>query len=165
MKIFLTGGTGFIGSNFINKALNCGHEIIAISRNKEKNKDCDGLIWVHGDLTGDYSVFLSKCDILVHLASYGVIDGSEDLDDYIYWNVEKTFDLCKQAYSASIRKFIISGSCFEYGRSGERYEFIPSSAPLEPITNYAISKAMASILLCGWASNNNVYMNIMRFFI
>ena len=164
MKIFLTGGTGFIGSNFIDRALNCGHEIIAINRNKKTQKKCDGLVWVYGDLSGDYRTFLSKCDILVHLASYGVNDGSEDLDDYIYWNVLKTFDLCKQAYSSNIRKFIISGSGFEYGRSFERYEFIPSSAPLEPITNYAISKAMASILLNGWASNNNVYMNIMRFF-
>jgi nucleoside-diphosphate-sugar epimerase len=164
MKIFLTGGTGFIGSNFINIALNCGHEIIAINRNERKQKDVDGLVWAYGDLSGDYRILLEQCDVFVHLASYGVIEGSDNLDDYIYWNVEKTYELCKQAYSSNIRKFIISGSCFEYGRSAERYEFIPSTAPLEPITNYAISKAMASILLYGWASSNNVYMNIMRFF-
>jgi len=164
MKIFLTGGTGFIGSNFIKSALQSGHEIIAINRNKTKQKNYDGLVWAYGDLSGDYRVLLAECDIFVHLASYGVTEGSVDLDDYIYWNVEKTFDLCKQAYSSNIRKFIISGSCFEYGRTGEQFEFIPSNAALEPTTNYATSKAMASILLYGWASKHNVYMNIVRFF-
>lgn len=78
--------------------------------------------------------------------------------------MEKTYALCKQAYESNINKFIIGGSCFEYGRSGERYQFIPTTAALEPITNYATSKAVASILLYGWASKNNISMHIMRFF-
>ena len=32
MKIFLTGGTGFIGSHFVNQAHRAGHEIIALRR-------------------------------------------------------------------------------------------------------------------------------------
>jgi len=32
MNIFLTGGTGFIGSNFIEHALSKGHKIFAIRR-------------------------------------------------------------------------------------------------------------------------------------
>ena len=32
MRIFLTGGTGFIGSNFIEHALQEGHEIYALTR-------------------------------------------------------------------------------------------------------------------------------------
>lgn len=32
MKIFLTGGTGFIGSHFLNTVLNAGNEVIAICR-------------------------------------------------------------------------------------------------------------------------------------
>ena len=164
MKIFLTGGSGFIGSSFINIALSSGHEIIAINRKKTDYNDVEGLVWIAGDLSGDYQNYFAQCDILVHLASYGVIDGSDNLDDYIYWNVNKSFELCKQAYNSNIRKFIICGSCFEYGKSGERYDYIPTSAPLEPTSNYAISKAMASNLFFNWASSNQISMNIMRFF-
>lgn len=33
------------------------------------------------------------------------------------------------------------GSCLEYGKSGEEFEFIPHSAPLLPTDNYGASKA------------------------
>ena len=68
MKIFLTGGTGFIGSHFINAAHDAGHEIIAIKREssqtriplmKEPN-------WITGDLDCDFSKYLSNCEVLVH---------------------------------------------------------------------------------------------------
>ena len=166
MKIFLTGGTGFIGSNFIRKATDDGHSIIAIRRKKSTPKV--NLIsqptWVEGDLESDFSAYLKNCDIFVHMASYGVLDKGGDLDEYLRWNVVATYNLCKQAYNSGIKKFIILGSCFEYGRAGERFDYIPTTAPLEPSTNYASSKAAASVLLYGWAVKKNVYMNIIRIF-
>ena len=38
MNIFLTGGTGFVGKNFIQLAISNGHNIIAVSRKKKINK-------------------------------------------------------------------------------------------------------------------------------
>ena len=38
MKIFLTGGSGFIGKKFIKESLNSGHIIYALSRKKKQNK-------------------------------------------------------------------------------------------------------------------------------
>ena len=38
MVIFLTGGSGFIGKNFLKLALSKGHFIYAISRKKKKKK-------------------------------------------------------------------------------------------------------------------------------
>ena len=32
MKLFVTGGTGFIGSHFINYAHKAGHEVVALKR-------------------------------------------------------------------------------------------------------------------------------------
>ena len=35
MKIFVTGGTGFIGSHFINQAHEAGHEVVALRRSPD----------------------------------------------------------------------------------------------------------------------------------
>ena len=83
MNIFLTGGSGFIGSNFIKLALEYGHKIFAITRNKKNQKSTDGLVWIDGGLDGNYRLYLNKCDVVVHLASYGVVTGSNNLDDYL----------------------------------------------------------------------------------
>ena len=51
MKIFITGGTGFIGSHFIDAAIKEGHEIIALRRNKvNKNNLNNRIIWLKKDL-------------------------------------------------------------------------------------------------------------------
>jgi len=166
MKIFLTGGTGFIGSNFINNAISDGHSIVAIRREGSIPKVdlINQPMWVEGDLESDYSAHLRNCDIFVHMASYGVLDGDDDLDEYLRWNVVATYNLCKQAYDSGIKKFIILGSCFEYGKAGERFDLIPTTAPLEPNTYYAASKASASVLLYGWARKKDIFMNILRIF-
>ena len=38
MKIFLTGGTGFIGKAFLKLAVKYGHTIYAVSRKKQNKK-------------------------------------------------------------------------------------------------------------------------------
>ena len=166
MEIFLTGGTGFIGSHFINAAIRDGHEVVAIRRkcSSPRIKIMGKPMWVEGNLDDDFMEYLNKCDVLVHLAAHGVVNGKDDLDECLYWNVTATYALCKQAYEAGISKFIIGGSCFEYGMSGEQYNFIPVTAPLEPVTSYAASKAAASVLLYGWAVEKKFYMQIMRIF-
>jgi nucleoside-diphosphate-sugar epimerase len=166
MKIFITGGTGFIGSNFINTAIKNGHDIIAIKRHASspRVRIVGNPIWIEGDLDGDFRTHLNKCDVLVHMAAYGVIDGADNFDDCLYWNVIATYKLCKQAYESGIKKFLIIGSCFEYGMSGDRYDFIPATAPLEPVTSYAASKAAAGVLLQGWAAEREVHMQVMRIF-
>lgn len=166
MKLFITGGTGFIGSNFINSAIEAKHNIVAIKRKGSLsrikiNKEVE---WLEGGLDGNYKEHLSECDVFIHIAAYGVVNGASDTSKCILWNVTSTYELCKQAYEAGVKKFIIVGSCFEYGASGKEYDFIPVTASLKPLTSYAASKAAASILLYGWAVEKNLKMQILRVF-
>ena len=46
MKIFLTGGSGFIGKKFIKEAISAGHTIYAVTRKKRKKKK--NLVWLQG---------------------------------------------------------------------------------------------------------------------
>jgi nucleoside-diphosphate-sugar epimerase len=166
LKLFITGGSGFIGSNFINAAIKSKHNIVAIKRKDSlpRVKIDKDVVWLEGGLDGDYKKYLSECDVFVHIAAYGVVNGANDTNNCMLWNVIATYELCKQAHEAGITKFIIVGSCFEYGISGEEYDFIPVTAPLKPSTSYAASKAAASILLYGWAVESKLQMQILRVF-
>ena len=69
MKIFVTGGTGFIGSYFVDLALSNGHEVVCLKRKGsspviELNKQPT---WVEGDLNSNYYNYFKGCDVLVHL--------------------------------------------------------------------------------------------------
>jgi len=147
MRIFLTGGTGFIGSHFIRHALHSGHKVIAMRRpgsvariNLTNQPD-----WHNGQMTDDFSKALKVCDAFVHLAANGVANGASDWEGCFAINLHQSLQLWLQAVAAGIRRFLIVGSCFEYGRSGERYEAIPVTAPLEPTSAYGASKAAATV--------------------
>ena len=166
MNIFLTGGSGFIGHHFINQAQAAGHRIIAIKRPESRLR---GPVhkspqWIEGDLSGDYQRVLEDCNVLTHLAAHSANAPYDTLENCMYWNVTQTLRLFEQAYNAGIRKFLVAGSCFEYGRSGEQYEFIPTDAPLQPTMSYPTSKAAASIMLHGWGIERSVSLKYLRVF-
>jgi nucleoside-diphosphate-sugar epimerase len=102
--------------------------------------------------------------VLVHLAAHSVQYPFDSLANCLRWNLMAVLELFEQARNAGIERFIVAGSCFEYGRSGERHGAIPTDAPLEPTNSYAASKASASIALCQWAEEHHLSLEILRVF-
>lgn len=162
MKIFVTGATGFIGRCFIKKALNNGNEITAIFRGV-KPPAVNKVTWVQSSLDAvPHSAFMG-CGALVHLAAHGVQNPQNvSWEDSFYWNVTAALRLWEKAFDAGVPRFVICGSCFEYGTSGERYEFIPPDAPLEPTGPYHSSKAAATMAALGFAVQKGVELAILR---
>lgn len=166
MKIFLTGGTGFVGSHFINRAHQAGHEIIALKRpgsvprillDKEPK-------WIEGALDEDYRPYLASVDVFVHLASHTPNPPYDTLERCLYWNVEASIKLASDAVTAGVKNFLIAGSCFEYGNAAFRYEKLTPETPLEPMLSYPTSKAAASIAFTGLAREKSVRLRLMRIF-
>lgn len=166
MKLFVTGGTGFVGSHFINAAHQAGHAIIALRRPGAQSRvrlDREP-VWVEGQLDGDHREALQGCDVLVHFASHTPNPPYDTLSNCLYWNVQSSIQLAEQARTQGVTRFLIAGSCFEYGRSAERYASIPVTAPLEPTLSYPTSKAAASIAFHGFASQHQLQLKIYRIF-
>ena len=71
MKIFVTGGSGFIGKSFIKEASKKNNFIFSLSRKKQKkfNPKVKNLC---GKLEDDWSKYLKKTDVVVHFAAAGV---------------------------------------------------------------------------------------------
>lgn len=150
--LFVTGATGFIGSHFIREAMRRGHRVVALRRTGSKSRiDLDQEPkWVDDGLgsTAHQAAF-AGCDILVHLAAAGVSSKGDSWEECFHWNVDASIKEWLNASAAGIKRFIICGSCFEYGLSGERYDFIPPAAPLEPTGAYHASKAAATMAAFG----------------
>lgn len=166
MKFFVTGATGFIGSHFLNTLFKNGHTAVAIRRksNKSRIKLIKEPIWCTGKLTDDWSNQLKNCDAFVHLASAGVNINMNNWDYCFDVNVNQSLTLWKSAIDNGINKFLICGSCYEYGKSGEEYEYIPTNAELKPIGAYGTSKAVASISALGLARTFDLNLVIARLF-
>ena len=167
MKLFVTGATGFIGSHFTNMAHAAGHEVIALRRlSSSKPRITLGKkpVWIDAALDEVPESELVGCDAVVHLAAHTANVPYDTLENCIRWNVLAPLKLFRSAISVGIDRFIVAGSCFEYGRSGERYHFIPPDAPLEPTQSYPASKAAASIAFSQLAIEEGLRLSIHRFF-
>jgi nucleoside-diphosphate-sugar epimerase len=164
MKIFVTGGTGFIGGHFLKLAIAAGHEVFGLRR----AGSCTRIplprepIWLEGNLDGDWSKELLQCAALVHLAAAGVNPLNSNRKELFNVNVEQSACLWRQAAKAGVKRFVICGTCFEYGKSGERFDFIPVDAPLEPATPYAESKVAATQAALELAKENNLELVVLR---
>lgn len=166
MKIFLTGGTGFVGSHFINEAHKAGHTVIALKRFNSNTRiilDRDPL-WIDGTLVGNYHSILNDCDAFVHLAAFGVSPQPANWNDCLYWNVLKSADLLNQALISGVKRVICIGTFAEYGESGLKYEFIPPTCSLSPKGPYATSKVAFSAIMNTLCKEYNVYSSYFRLF-
>lgn len=165
MKLFVTGGTGFIGSHFLNAAHSAGHEIVALRRSALSQPRVPLLKnpeWLTREMNKVTPDDIAGCDIFVHLAAAGVSPQKADWPELLRANVTDSVACWLSAISAGTRRFIICGSCFEYGKSAERYEFIPPDAPLEPTSGYGASKAAATVAATALAFENQLKLLILR---
>lgn len=165
MKLFITGGTGFIGSNFIEYANSKGIDIIALKRKESYPviELSNTVKWVEGELDSFSEEKLSDCTHFIHFASYGVFDQS-NWEKCFKTNVLDSLIALKRGVKAGINKFIIIGSCFEYGISAMDYEKIPTTAPLKPINAYSASKAAASIAISALLEEAQKKYTVLRLF-
>ena len=167
INIFLTGGTGFIGSHFINHANSDIFNIKALRRSEESDTRIEltrSVNWLTKEIRDVEVEDLEDIDILVHFAAHSANVPYDTLENCIVYNVLDSLQLFNRANLAGIKDYVVAGSCFEYGLSGERYEFIPVNAPLEPTQSYPVSKAMASLGFKEFARANNIRLSIHRIF-
>lgn len=166
MKLFVTGGTGFIGSHFLGQALAEGYSVRALRRGGSRLRIplTTEPEWLDVPFEALEPQHFAGIDAVVHLAAHSANVPYDSLENCLHWNVTVPLRMAAQASKAGVRQFVVAGSCFEYGRAGERYEFIPTDAPLEPTQSYPISKAAASIAWAGFCREKQACVSILRVF-
>ncbi|MFY7907627.1 MAG: NAD-dependent epimerase/dehydratase family protein [Burkholderiaceae bacterium] len=166
MKLFVTGGTGFVGSHLLAQALEAGHEVLALRRagSRPRIDLPQQPRWIDGALDGDHRQVLRDVDVLVHLAAHTANPPYAPLADCLRWNVMAPIALAQQALECGVRRFLVAGSCFEYGQSAERVEVLTPDTPLEPRLSYPTSKAAASLAFLGLAREHALQLSLLRVF-
>lgn len=160
--VFVTGATGCLGRAFLDLAHRRGLKVVALTRNSAPPDAPPTVRWINAPLDAVPAASLTCCRSVVHFAAAGVSTGSDDWDACHRVNVHQSLRFWQTAVNSGIRRFVICGSCFEYGRAGERYERIPVTAPLEPVTPYAASKAAATMLALGLTANHQLQLSVLR---
>ena len=167
MRLLITGGTGFIGSHVVRLALGSGHDVVCLRRFAGSSSRIvldKQPLWLNKSFNEISTEDLQGIDIMLHLAAHSVQRPFDSLENCICFNVVQPLSFFEKAYSAGIRKFVVGGSCFEYGLSALRYDYIPPNAPLEPTQSYSTSKALASIAFSQWSIAKQVSLSIKRIF-
>ena len=158
MKLLVTGGAGFIGSNFINYWLNkypddriTNLDILTYAGNLENLKNvesADNYNFIKGDICDRSLVedISKEADIIVHFAAESHVDRSiMDSSDFIRTNVDGTRVLLEAAKKFGTRLHHISTDEV-YGSLGEEGLFTEET-PYDPKSPYSASKASSDHLV------------------
>lgn len=158
MRILVTGGCGFIGSNFIRHILkNTEHELINLdaltySGNSDNLKDIEKnkrYRFVRGRIEDRklVSELLADADYLVNFAAESHVDRSIlDPLPFIVTNIEGTLSLLEACRHNDIKKIVHISTDEVYGELGETGKFV-ESLPLLPNSPYSASKASADLVI------------------
>jgi nucleoside-diphosphate-sugar epimerase len=167
MRLFLTGGTGFIGSHVLAAALAAGHQVRALRRSPASAPVIPlprQPQWCEGDLASLTAGDLAGVEAVLHLASAGVSPKPASWEELVQANVAGSLRLLERAAEAGVRRCVVAGSSHEYGNAARRYEAIPPDAPLEPLSAYGASKAAAFQLLRTFAIEQRLELFYGRIF-
>ena len=155
-KLLITGGAGFIGSEFVRKAVSKGYEVAVIDNlsyagDMERLKEVAGRIkFFKTDITDREAVkgiFESvNPEAVVHWAAESHVDRSIlDSSPFLNTNIRGTQVLLDLSREFGIKKFINVSTDEVYGDLGESGQFFETT-PLNPSSPYSVSKASADML-------------------
>jgi dTDP-glucose 4,6-dehydratase len=158
MRYFVTGGAGFIGSNYVEHLLRLVDGVTGVTiydkftyaanpKNYQEFVDDPRLTVIKGDICD--SVLLEKSmanhDYVIHFAAESHVDRSiEDASVFVQTNVLGTFNVLEASRKSGIKTMVhvstdeVYGSLLE-GSADESY-------PLAPNSPYAASKAASDLL-------------------
>ena len=175
-KILVTGGAGFIGSNFINYILSNRDDVVIVNLDKltyagnlqnltnvEKHPNYS---FIKGDIVNDelVSYIFQKYAIshVINFAAESHVDRSI-LGSEIFFrtNVLGTNVLLENAKRFGVEKFVQISTDEVYGSLGPEGQF-EETTPLQPNSPYAASKAAADMMALAFQHTYNVPVVITR---
>ncbi|MEO2069354.1 MAG: dTDP-glucose 4,6-dehydratase [Desulfurobacteriaceae bacterium] len=156
MKLLVTGGAGFIGSEFVRQAVRNGFSVTIVDKltyagDVERLKEVEEKIsFYKADITNrefiEYIFKTEKPQVIVHFAAESHVDRSIlDASPFIETNIKGTQVLLDVTKEVGVDLFINVATDEVYGELGKEGKFFETT-PLNPNSPYSVSKASADML-------------------
>ena len=152
MKVFVTGGAGYIGSVCVEELINAGHAVTVYDNLTEGHRSAvdERAVFVQGDSGKEggiaRAVAAAGPDAILHFAANALVGESmTNPGKYFRNNVAWGLELLEAAVAAKVRKFVFSSTCATYGPPDR----VPMTEdlPQRPINPYGESKLMFEKML------------------
>ncbi|HEY6806576.1 MAG TPA: NAD-dependent epimerase/dehydratase family protein [Pyrinomonadaceae bacterium] len=103
MKIAITGGTGFVGSNLVKRLLNEGHEVVVLARRARTDEAGE---FVASDLSdvNQLKLAFTGCDAVAHCAG---INREIERQTFQHVHVDGTRNVVEAAKAAGVQKIVL----------------------------------------------------------
>ncbi len=170
MKILITGGAGFIGTNFVHYIHeNYDHDIVVLDKltyagNKDNLKDIlPDIQFIRGDIGNeeDVKVAMKDCDLVVNFAAETHVDRSiTDPSIFVKTDVLGTYNLLEHVRKYDVEKYLQISTDEVYG-SIEDGSFTEESN-IDPSSPYSASKAGGDVLVSAYHKTYDLPVMITR---
>ena len=171
MRLFVTGGAGFIGSNYVRYVLDTSDDTMVVfdaltyAGNMASIDDVlgDRVSFVHGDITDRDAVTaaMAGCDVVVHFAAESHVDRSiSGPDAFVRTNCDGTNVMCDVSRRLEVERFVHVSTDEVYGsvEAGSSVE----SDPLDPRSPYSASKAGSDLIALSYHTTYDLPIMVTR---
>jgi len=169
MKVLVTGGAGFIGSNLVNKLVELDYQVEVIDNNLSDagkiNKKANYHQYDLSDVNNlnQVSRILNSVDSVFHLAAKARVQPSiNDPVGYELNNTLSTINILKACVDSDVRRFVYSSSSSVYG-DNDNMPLQESFKP-NPLSPYAAQKYYGEILCNTFAKVYGIETVSLRYF-
>ncbi|MGB8472937.1 MAG: dTDP-glucose 4,6-dehydratase [Candidatus Acidiferrum sp.] len=160
-RVLVTGGAGFIGSNFVHYLLgrHPNYQVVVLDkltyagnlRNLESLSQDPRLTFSHLDLCHPKVADVVKgCELVVHFAAESHVDRSiESAREFVRTNVEGTWHVMECCRQAKVTRFVHVSTDEVYGSLGPSGKFTETS-PIAPNSPYSATKAASDLVVLSY---------------
>lgn len=167
MKVFVTGGAGFIGSHVVDVLIENGNEVTIFDNLSTGFKEFINkkATFYLGDLSNTNSLeeAIRGHDAVIHLASeVGIQHSLSNPKEHLLRNVGNAINLLEAMRKNNIKNIVFSSSAAVYGEASD--SLIKEEAPKYPLQAYGASKLAIEAILSAYYNSFGVNSVSLRYF-
>jgi UDP-glucose 4-epimerase len=171
MKILVTGGAGFIGSNLSRLLVNKGHEVVVLDSllrgNKLDKETFSKIKFFKGDVRSRQLVLEASkgCDVIFHFAAVlGVDIVADNPVETMDVEVVGTRNVVEASETNNVKYILYASTSGIYSHSAIVKNALSEEVMVDPRTSYAMAKRYNEIYLASHHEERGINVISIRFF-